>query len=183
MNLDHMLAQLRGVPPSDLLQPDNLPKDWPTCVQRRCHRPAAIKKNGEPARSCSRCLARRARSCKRRRAVLVAQGGCRRCSYRKRLAGDFLCQRCRDERDRERAQKRQDAIDAAAIDEFAAQPERVHKASNLDRGISPLELDDQGRRLPPHTGRHCRIPNRNREEIWRMGTRTVRRRAAASHRC
>ena len=45
--------------------------------------------------------------------------------------------RGRDERDIERAQKRQDAIDAAAIDEFAAQPDRTHKASNLDRGISP----------------------------------------------
>ena len=38
--------------------------------------------------------------------------------------GDFLCARCRLDRDVERAQKRQDAIDAAAIDEFAAQPER-----------------------------------------------------------
>ena len=47
-----------------------------------------------------------------------------------------VCRR-RDERDVERAHKRQDAIDAAAIDEFAAQPERVHNASNLDCGISP----------------------------------------------
>ena len=67
----------------------------------------------------------------------VAQGSCRRCAYRKRLEGDFLCERCREDRDVERAQKRQDAIDAAAIDEFAAQPERVHKASNLDCGVSP----------------------------------------------
>ena len=67
----------------------------------------------------------------------VAQGGCRRCAYRPRLTGDFLCAQCREDRDIERAQKRQDAVDAAAIDEFAAQPERVHKASNLDRGISP----------------------------------------------
>ena len=57
--------------------------------------------------------------------------------YRKRLEGDFLCQRCRDDRDIECEQKRQDARDAAAIDEFAAQPEQVHKASNPDRGISP----------------------------------------------
>ena len=32
MNLDHMLAQLRGTPPSDILQPDDPPQDWPTCV-------------------------------------------------------------------------------------------------------------------------------------------------------
>ncbi len=67
----------------------------------------------------------------------VAEGGCRRCAYRKRLEGDFLCERCREDRDIERAQKRQDALDAAVIDEFAAQPERVHKTSNLECGISP----------------------------------------------
>ena len=137
MNLDLMLAQLRGTLPADFLQSESLGQERPTCVQRRCRKPVAIKDNGEYARSCSSCLARRAKSCRRRRKALTAQGGCRRCSYRKRLAGDFLCQRCRDERDIERAQKRQDAIDAAAIDEFAAQPERVHKASNLDRGMSP----------------------------------------------
>ena len=137
MNLDHMLAQLRGTVPSDVLHSESLPEDWPTCVQRRCRRPAAIKKNGQPAKSCQQCLDRRSASCRRRRSALYAEGGCSRCAYRKRLSGDFLCERCRADRDRERAQKRQDALDAAAIDEFAAQPERVHKASNLDLGISP----------------------------------------------
>ncbi len=137
MNLDHMLAQLRGTLPSDVLYSESLPEDWPTCVQRRCRRPAAIKKNGQPAKSCSRCLKRRAESCKRRRAFHVGNGGCRRCAYRRRLKGDFLCARCREDRDIERAQKRQNAMDAAAIDEFAAQPERVHQASNLDMGVSP----------------------------------------------
>ena len=132
MNLELMLAQLRGTLSTDLVPPDR-----PLCVQRRCKRPVDVKKNGEFAKSCRRCLRRRAASCKRRREFYVAQGGCRRCAYRKRLKGDFLCQRCREERDDERAQKRHDAIDAAAIDEFAAQPERVHKASNLDCGISP----------------------------------------------
>ncbi|MDE0420763.1 MAG: hypothetical protein OXK76_07735 [Gammaproteobacteria bacterium] len=37
-----------------------------------------------------------------------------------------------------RAQRRQDAIDAAAINEFAAKLDKAHRASNLDRGISPL---------------------------------------------
>ena len=36
-----------------------------------------------------------------------------------------------------RDRKRRDATDAAAIDEFAAQPEGVHKASSLDCGVSP----------------------------------------------
>ena len=137
MNLDLMLAQLRGTLPAHVLQPESLGQERPTCSQRRCRKPVAIKDNGEYAKSCSSCLARRAKSCRRRRKALTAQGGCRRCAYRKRLQGDFLCQRCRDERDVERAQKHQDARDAAAIDEFAAQPERVHKASNLDCGISP----------------------------------------------
>ena len=47
------------------------------------------------------------------------------------------CERCREDRDIERAQKRRDARDAAAIDEFAAGPDRAHEPSNLDCGISP----------------------------------------------
>ena len=50
-----------------------------------------------------------------------------------------LC-RCREDRDIERAQKRQDVIAAAAIDEFVAQPERVHHASNLDRGARSIAV-------------------------------------------
>lgn len=132
MNLELMLAQLRGTLSTDLIAPDR-----PLCSQRRCKRPVDVKKNGDFAKSCRRCLRRRAASCKRRRQFLTARGGCRRCAYRKRLAGDFLCQRCREERNVERAQKRQDARDAAVIDEFAAKPERLHRASNLDLGISP----------------------------------------------
>ncbi len=138
MNLDHMLAQLRGTLPADVPHPESFSQERPTCCQRRCQKPVHIKTNGEYAKSCRSCLERRARSCRRRREALVAQGGCRRCAYRPRLVGDFLCARCREDRDIERAQKRQDAIDAAAIDEFAAQPDKVHKASNLDCGLSPL---------------------------------------------
>ena len=107
------------------------------CQHKRCKNPVAIKRDGTPAKACARCLTRRAQSCRRRRAALVTEGGCRRCSYRKRLEGDFLCGRCREDRDIERAQKRQDAIDAAVIEEFAAQPDRAHRASNLDMGVSP----------------------------------------------
>ena len=136
MDLQTLIAHWSGQVPPGFVPHAALGKPE-TCVQPRCNKPRALKANGEFAKSCSGCLARRARSCKRRRAALTAEGGCRRCAYRKRLEGDFLCQRCRDDRDAERAQKRRDAIDAAAIDEFAAKPDKVHNASNLDCGISP----------------------------------------------
>ena len=137
MDLDTLIAQWSGKLPPGFVPPAVLREVPPRCSMKRCYKPAAVKKDGTHAHACASCLARRARSCKRRRQALVAEGGCRRCAYRKRLEGDFLCRRCRDERDVERAQKRQDAIDAAAIDEFAAQPDKAHAASNLDRGISP----------------------------------------------
>ncbi len=137
MDLQLLIAQWSGALPPGFVRPPLLQKSLPECAQPRCRRPVSVKKNGELAKSCARCLARRAESCRRRRAHFVAQGGCRRCAYRKRAEGDFLCERCREDRDIERAQKRRDALDAAAIEEFAAQPERVHNASNLDRGISP----------------------------------------------
>ena len=119
MDLDTLIAQWSGkAPPGFVPSAVNRGKA-PRCSQPRCKRPCAVKANGEFSVSCQPCLDRRAASCRRRRAALVAEGGCRRCAYRKRLEGDFLCQRCRDERD------------------IAAQPERVHKASNLDCGISP----------------------------------------------
>ena len=137
MDLQTLIAQWSGQVPPGLVAQAVLREQPETCVQPRCNKPRALKANGEFAKSCSGCLARRARSCKRRRAALTAEGGCRRCAYRKRLEGDFLCQRCRDDRDAERAQKRRDALDAAAIDEFAAKPEKAHEPSNLDCGVSP----------------------------------------------
>ena len=137
MDLDTLIAQWSGKLPPGFVPHAVRREEPPRCSMKRCYKPAAVKKDGTYAHACASCLARRARSCKRRRQALVADGGCRRCAYRKRLEGDFLCRRCRDERDVERAQKRRDAIDAAAIDEFAAQPDRVHKASNHDCGVSP----------------------------------------------
>ena len=137
MNLELLRPQWSATVPPDYVRPADRPEALDRCCHRRCKNPVAIKKNGKLATACARCLERRARSCKRRRAALVAEGGCRRCAYRKRAEGDSLCGRCREDRDIERAQKRRDALDAAAIEEFAAQPERVHNASNLDRGISP----------------------------------------------
>ena len=137
MDLPTLIARWSGKLPEGFVPPAILRPAPPRCSQRRCRQPCAIKTNGEYAKSCSRCLSRRAASCRRRRAALTAEGGCRRCAYRKRLEGDFLCARCREDRDTERAQKRQDALDAAAIDEFAAKPDTAHRASNLDMGISP----------------------------------------------
>ncbi len=136
MDLSTLIAQWSGKLPPGFVPPAILSPKPPRCQQRRCKRPCAIKANGEWARSCQKCLDRRAASCRRRRAAKTAEGGCRRCAYRKRLPGDFLCERCREDRDAERAQKRQDAIDAAAIDEFAAKPDKAHRPSNLDMGVS-----------------------------------------------
>ena len=137
MDLETLIAHWSGKAPPGFVPPAVLSAKPPRCCQRRCKRPCAVKANGEWARSCQKCLDRRAASCRRRRAAKTAEGGCRRCAYRKRLEGDFLCARCREDRDIERAQKRRDALDAAAIDEFAAKPETVHRASNLDIGLSP----------------------------------------------
>ena len=137
MDLSTLIAHWSGKLPPGFVPPATLQTGLAECAHKRCRNKVAIKRDGTPAHACQNCLDRRARSCKRRRAAKVAEGGCRRCAYRPMLEGDFLCARCREDRDIERAQKRQDAIDAAAIDEFATKPERVHKASNLDLGISP----------------------------------------------
>ena len=137
MDMQSLIAQWSGISPPGVVRPAILDTGLPRCQHKRCPRKVAIKRGGTPAKACSRCLQRRAASSRRRRSALVAEGGCRRCAYRKHVEGDFLCERCREDRNIERAQKRQDAIDAAVIDEFAAQPDRAHRASNLDLGISP----------------------------------------------
>ncbi|MYE01217.1 MAG: hypothetical protein F4Y03_08040 [Alphaproteobacteria bacterium] len=137
MELQTLIAQWSGKLPPGFVPPPRLETGLAECGHKRCRNKVAIKRDGTPAHACQKCLDRRARSCKRRRAALVAEGGCRRCAYRKRLEGDFLCERCREERDIERAEKRQDTLDAAAIDEFAAKPDRAHEPSNLDCGVSP----------------------------------------------
>ena len=130
MDLKTLVTHWTGKLPEGFIRPAILETGLATCCHRRCKRKVAIKRDGTSATACQSCLDRRAASRRRRRVALVAEGGCRRCAYRKRLEGDFLCQRCRDDRDRERDQKRQDAIDAAAIDEFAAQPDSVHHAAS-----------------------------------------------------
>lgn len=133
MDLETLIAHWSGTVPPGVLTGAGQAR----CSQPRCTRTVALKKNGQPARSCQVCLDRRAASCRRRRAYFVERGGCRRCGYRKRTDGDFLCARCREDREAERARKRQDAVDAATIDAFAAKPEAGHRASNLDIGVSP----------------------------------------------
>ncbi len=135
MDIQFLITQWSGRLPEGFVPPAVMRRNHPSVASPVAGNP--LEANGEYAKSCESCRIRRAKSCKRRRAALVAEGGCRRCGYHKRLPGDFLCRRCRDDRDAERAQKRQDAIDAAAIDEFAAKPETAHRASNLDMGVSP----------------------------------------------
>ena len=137
MDLQTVIAQWSGKLPPGFVPPARLQAGLAECAHKRCRNKVAIKRDGTPAHACQKCLDRRAASCRRRRAALTAEGGCRRCAYRKKLEGDFLCARCREDRDIERAQKRQDALDAAAIDEFAAGPDRAREPSNLDCGVSP----------------------------------------------
>ena len=137
MDPSQLIAHWSGKLPEGFVPPTVPGKDRPTCRHTRCRNKVAVKRDGTPAHACQRCLDRRAASCKRRRAALVADGGCRRCAYRKRAEGHFLCERCREARNAERDRKRRDALDAAAIDEFAAQPEGVHRTSALDCGVSP----------------------------------------------
>ena len=167
MDLDTLIAQWSGQLPPGFVPHAVIRREPPRCVQPRCRRPASLKSNGEYAKSCEPCRIRRAKSCKRRRVALVAEGGCRRCAYRKRLEGDFLCQRCREDRDIERAQKRQDVIDAAVIDEFAAKPDRVHNPSNLDCGRSPWNARPKPQ---PSAAYWSPLPDPEpkSEQIWRQ---------------
>ena len=137
MDLQLLIAQWSGKLPEGFVPPFSLQTELAECAHKRCRNKVAIKSDGTPAHACQNCLDRRARSCRRRRAALVAEGGCRRCAYRKRLEGDFLCERGRDDRGREREQSRQDARDAVIIDELAARPDRPYNPSNLDCGVSP----------------------------------------------
>ena len=95
MDLDTLIAQWSGKAPPGFVPHAVIRQEPPTCVRPRCQRPASLKSNGDYAKSCEPCRIRRAKSCRRRRKALVANGGCRRCAYRKRLPGDFLCARCR----------------------------------------------------------------------------------------
>ena len=106
MDLETLVTYWTGKLPQGFFRPPLLQQTPPRCSQTRCKRPVWIKPDGEFAKSCRQCLDRRAASCRRRRALFVDQGGCRRCAYRKRAVGDFLCRRCREDRDIERAQKR-----------------------------------------------------------------------------
>lgn len=108
MDPSSLIAQWSGKLPGGFVPAATLrPTSAPECSLKGCRKPAAIKKDGAFGYSCRPCLDRRAASCRRRRAALTAEGGCRRGAYRKRLQGDFLWQRCREDRDIERAQNRQ----------------------------------------------------------------------------
>ena len=137
MDIELLVAQWSGKLPPGFVRPPVLRQPMPTCSQRRCKNPVWVTPDGTLAKSCRRCLDRRAASCRRRRRHFVEHGGCRRCAYRPRLEGDYLYARCRKDRDAEREQSRLDNRDAAVIDEFAAKPDKAHNPSNMDRGVSP----------------------------------------------
>ena len=103
------------------------------CSQNGCSRPRDVKPDGTLYANCAPCRKRRARNQRRARERLRPQGGCSRCAYRKRLPGDFLCARCRADRDDEKELRRI----AAEIDAWAA-PDRepVFKPSPEDCGVS-----------------------------------------------
>ena len=137
MDIELLVAQWSGKLPPGFVRPPVVRQPLPTCCQRRCRRPVWVKPDGTLAKSCRPCLDRRAASCRRRRRHFVEQeGGCRRCAYRKRAEGDYLCTRCREDRDAEREQSRLDNRDAAVIDEFAAKPDKAHNPSKMDCGVS-----------------------------------------------
>lgn len=92
MDLELLRAQWSATLLTGFLLPVERPDARPRCCQHRCKRPVAIKKNSEFAKSCQPCLNRWAASYKQRRAHFVALGG------------------CREDRDREREERRQDAI-------------------------------------------------------------------------
>ena len=88
MDLQHLIAQWSGQAPPGF-RPQAVHARRP-CLNVRSRDAAkaslAIKPDGTLRKQlrCLKNLDRRARSCKRRRAALVAEGGCRRCAYRKR---------------------------------------------------------------------------------------------------
>ena len=85
MDIQLLIAQWSGQLPPGFLPPAGRQTGSAECAHKRCRNKVAIKSDGTPAHACRNCLDRRARSCKRRRAARAAQGGCRRCAYRKRL--------------------------------------------------------------------------------------------------
>ena len=71
MDLDTLIAQWTGKAPPGFVPHAVIRQEPPRCVQPRCKRPASLKSDGEYAKSCEPCRIRRAKSCKRRRVVLV----------------------------------------------------------------------------------------------------------------
>ena len=129
MDLQLLIAQWSGKLPEGFVRPARLQTGLADCKHKRCRNKVATKRDGTGARLPA--LPRQTRT------ILQAPPG--RSGGRRRLpqvrvpqaSGGRLPLRAvpRGARYRARAE-RQDPLDAAAIDEFAAQPDRVHKASN-----------------------------------------------------
>ena len=65
MDMQLLIAQWSGTSPPGFVRPAILDTGPPRCQHKRCPRKVAIKKDGTPAKACSRCLTRRAASCRR----------------------------------------------------------------------------------------------------------------------
>ena len=78
MDLQLLIAQWSGRLPEGFVPHTVMREQPPRCSQPRCTRSASRKADGSYWKSCDPCRSRRAKSCKRRRAALVAEGGGRR---------------------------------------------------------------------------------------------------------
>ena len=159
--MDHqrLIAQWSGALPPGFVRPAILTEGADRCAQPRCTRKVAIKKNGEPAKSCSRCLERRARSCKRRRAALVAEGGCRRCAYRRRLrATSSASVAARTGTSSARRSARMPSRPRLSTSSPPSRSASTRRATST--AGSRLGTQGRSRKLLPRTGRRCRIRNR-----------------------
>ena len=67
MDLELLIARWSGTVPPNLVRTIGFPR----CQHKRCKNPVSVKRDGTLAKACSRCLQRRAASCRRRRAALV----------------------------------------------------------------------------------------------------------------
>jgi len=101
--------------------------------RNRCSNRRDEKPDGTLYAQCRSCRERT----KRRRAELVAAGGCVKCGYRQRADGDTHCPSCRIAKDAHNAEARELRRLAREIDEWAAKPEpRRFEPSAEDCGIS-----------------------------------------------
>ena len=159
MDISTLIAQRSGELPPGFVPPARLQTGLAECAHKRCRNKVAIKRDGTPAHACQPCLDRRARSCARRRKILVAQGGCRRCAYRKRLEGRLpLPALPRRTRPGNASRSARMPSTPRPSTSSRPSPSASTRPATWISGSRP-GTDDRSRRHRPHTGRRCRTPN------------------------